>query len=191
VWVVDFGRVKTLVETGFKIDLCPIEHGPNYRRWRETGPRSILLDAVVAGISIFEVIFDAIMKYEEVVDFHPILVEAVIVKNLELQAFLLAAGTNINPTPFHGGNALATPFLSAVSVGDLDAVKLLYHNGADINVVGAFLHSIQFPVSIALQLSLCVMGKHQPRNKGNALVFEFVPPPSSHQCNDIKYIKPQ
>jgi ankyrin repeat protein len=157
VWAADLARVKALLETGFKIDMQPFEDGPNddYGRVREQIPRSILQDAIVAGTAMFQLLFEVIKGYDDDIDYHPILVEAIRAKKLEIQTTLLAAGAKVNSTHCHTGRMIGTPLMFAVWENDLESVRYLYHNGADINIVAeGFVLDIFGDASTALQISV-------------------------------------
>jgi ankyrin repeat protein len=157
VWAGDLVRVKVLLGTGMKIDMSPIEDSP-YRKLHHIGlleQRSILQDAITTGSAVFQLLFDVIKSYNEDMDFHPLLVEAIRVKNVEIRTTLLDAGANINSTHCHAGKLVGTPLMFAVWKNDFEAVRFLYHKGADINVVAKWFHLTgSHNASTALQISL-------------------------------------
>jgi hypothetical protein len=118
-------------------------------------PRSILQDAIVAGTAIFKLLFEVIKGYNADIDYHPILVEAIRAKRLEIRTTLLAAGANVNSKHCHTGRMIGTPLMFALWENDLVSVRYLYHIGADINIVAeGFALDFYHDASTALQISL-------------------------------------
>jgi ankyrin repeat protein len=148
----------------------PFEDSPNrdYGRVKKQSPRSILQDAIVAGTAMFQLLFEVIKRYDEDIDYHPILVEAIRANELEIRTTLLAAGARANSTHCHAGRMIGTPLMFAVWENDLESVRYLYHNGADINIVadGFALDTYQ-DASTALQISLWRSRYPLPQNCGN------------------------
>jgi ankyrin repeat protein len=173
VWAEDLVRVKVLLGTGMKIDMSPIEDSPyreshNIRLLEE---RSILQDAIITGSAVFQLLFDVIKSYNDDVDFHPLLVEAIRVKNVEIRTTLLDAGANINSTHCHAGKLIGTPLMFAVWKNDFEAVRFLYHKGADVNVVAKGFHLSDFRrASTALQISLW----HAEYERASFEMFHFL-----------------
>jgi ankyrin repeat protein len=132
----DLSRVKTLLSTGLKIDMQPFEDDQHRNIYdQDDRTKSVLQDAVAAGSAIFQMVFDVIEDYDEEIDLHPLLVEAISVKAFDIGAILLNAGADVNATRSYAGERMGTPLMFAIQGNDFEAVQFLYDKGADINIV--------------------------------------------------------